>query len=213
MQAIQHWMQRTARLLGLRIHQVNRPRLQHTLFVANHISFLDIIVISAIVPVRFLSKHTVSYWPIIGTLTKFSGTVFIQRGKRSLIHRTVEAIDGALREARPVVIFPEGTTGLGDTIKKFHTGLFQAAIDSQALVQAIALRYLRKGAVDRIAAYIDKDNFVMKLGAIMAQPCTDVHVQFCAPLTPPQGSRQSLAQITHEQIEMALGIPTATLPN
>lgn len=213
MDAIQHWMQRTARLLGLRILQFNRPRLHHTLFVANHISFLDIIVITAIVPVRFLSKHTVSYWPIIGTLTKFSGTVFIQRGKRGLIHRTVEAIDGALRETRPVVIFPEGTTGLGANIKKFHTALFQAAIDSQTEVQAIALRYQRNGEVDRIAAYIDKDNFVMKLGAIMAQPCTDVCVRFCTPLPPPQTSRQQLADITHRQIAAELGITASVLPN
>lgn len=210
MQEIQRWMQRTSGLLGVQVTQYNRPQLQRTLFVANHVSFLDIIVIASIVPVRYLSKHTVAYWPIIGTLTKQTGTVFIKRGQRSLIHRTVEALDTALRETRPLVIFPEGTTGPGDHVKKFHTGLLQAAIDSQATVQAIGLRYLRHGNIDRTAAYIDKDNFVLKLLAIMAQPATQVQVHFCEPLLPSQQSRQTLAHIARNQIEQALGIPLTT---
>jgi 1-acyl-sn-glycerol-3-phosphate acyltransferase len=165
------------------------------------------------VPVRFLSKHTVRYWPLIGTLTEWSGTVFIERGKRSLIHRTVEALDSALRETRPVAIFPEGTTGLGDKLKKFHTGLFQAAIDSQTPVQAIALRYLRNGQVDRTAAYIDKDNFVLKILAVMAQPYTEVHVHFCTPITPVQDQdRQALARATHAQIEEIINGQAGLVP-
>ncbi|MBI3560959.1 MAG: 1-acyl-sn-glycerol-3-phosphate acyltransferase [Gammaproteobacteria bacterium] len=202
--AIQRWMQYSCALLGLRIQQFNRPRVESTLFIANHISFLDIPVVSSIVPVRFLAKHTVRYWPVIGMLTQLTGSVFIQRAKRSLIHRSVDALDVALRETRPVAIFPEGTTGLGDQVKKFHTGLFQAAIDSATPVQAIALRYLRQGRTDRIAAYIDKDNFVAKLLAVMAQPYTDVQVHFCAPLFPEQRGRQRLARQAREQIELVL---------
>lgn len=213
MAAIRQWMQRTTQLLGLRIRQYNRARAESTLFIANHISFLDIPVLSAIVPVRFLSKHTVRYWPIIGTLTKLSGTVFIERGKRSLIHRTVEALDNALREPRPVAIFPEGTTGLGDTLKKFHSGLFQAAIDSNTPVQAIALRYIRNGQIDRTAAYIDKDNFVLKILAVMAQPYTEVQIHFCTPLLPDSSrSRQQLAQAAHAQIDAILHIDPALTP-
>lgn len=203
--AFQQWMQRVAYILGLRITQYNRPRNTSTLFIANHISFLDIVVIAAIAPVRFLAKHTVSYWPIIGTLTALSGSVFIRRGKRSFIHRVIEAIDLALRETRPLLIFPEGTTGLGDHLKKFHTGLFQAAIDSQTPLQAIALRYVRNGQADRTAAYIDKDNFISKLIRIMAQPHTDLEIHFCSPVTPDEHTRHDLAQLTRRQIESALG--------
>jgi lyso-ornithine lipid O-acyltransferase len=213
MAAIQRWMQRATQLLGLRIRQYNRARAASTLFIANHISFLDIPVLSAIVPVRFLAKHTIRYWPVIGTLTQLSGTVFIERGKRSLIHRTVDSLDMALREPRPVAIFPEGTTGLGDKLKKFHTGLFQAAIDSNTPVQAIALRYIRNGQIDRTAAYIDKDNFVLKILAVMAQPYTEVQIHFCAPLVPSASqSRQQLAQTAHAQIEQILNANPALAP-
>ncbi len=205
--AFQQWMQRVAHTLGIRITQYNRPRTASTLFIANHISFLDIVVIASVTPVRFLAKHTVSYWPIIGTLTALSGSVFIRRGNRSFIHRVIKAIDRALLETRPVLIFPEGTTGLGDHLKKFHTGLFQAAIDSQTPLQAIALRYVRNGQADRTAAYIDKDNFVAKLIRIMAQPHTDLEIHFCPAVIPSDHTRQTLAQITRQQIETVLGFP------
>lgn len=201
---IQWWMQHVTRLLGIRIAQYGQPVGRQVMFTANHVSFLDIIVISSVTPVRFLSKHTIRYWPLVGYMSMISGTLFIRRGRRSIMTRTIDTLRQALHLQRPVVVFPEGTTSLGERVLKFHTGLFQAAIDSSIPVQAIALRYLRNGRPDRIAAYIERDNFLTTLLRIISQPVTHVHLTFCEAIAGHDKSRQQLAQHTHQQVSRVL---------
>ena len=201
---IRWWMQNVTRCLGIRIAQYGQPAGRQVLLTANHVSFLDIIVISSIMPVRFLAKDTLRYWPIVGYLSMLSGTLFIKRGRRSLLARTIENLRHALHLERPVAVFPEGTTSLGNSVMKFHPGLYQAAIDSNAPVQAIALRYVRNGQSDRIAAYIGKDNFIMTLLRVINQPATHVHLTFCEPVTSQDKTRQQLALHTHGQVSRAI---------
>jgi 1-acyl-sn-glycerol-3-phosphate acyltransferase len=197
------WMLNMNSLLGIRVAQYGRIDRQPLLYVANHVSFLDILVISAITDVRFLSKHTLRYWPIFGTMASLSGTLFIKRGKSNLIARIISTLRDALTESH-VVVFPEGTTSLGDDVKHFHAGLFQAAIDAQVPVQSIGIRYLYQGQLDRTAAYIGKDNLLVKLWRLLERSYTDVHLIFNEAL-PSQGqTRQTLAQLTHAQIEQQL---------
>ena len=198
------WTQKLGRILGLHITRYGRPLTARVLFVSNHISFLDIVVISSVIPVRFLSKHSVRYWPIIGYLTSVTGSLFIERGKRSHLARTLTAMKQALVTARPVLIFPEGTTSLGTQVLKFHSGLFQAAIDNDVAVQALTLHYRRDQYPDRIAAYIDKDNFLISLLRLMAQPQTEVHLSFTPPIDSHGHSRQSLAAFCHARISQNL---------
>ena len=198
------WMQQLTRIVGIRITQYGRPLTANVMLVANHISFLDIMVISSIVPARFLSKHTVRYWPIIGYLTRLAGTVFIERGKPSQLTPTLVALGQALRSGRPMLIFPEGTTSLGTQVLKFHSGLFQAAIENKAPVQAVSLHYRRAARADRIAAYIDKDNFLVSLLRLMAQARTEVHLGFSAPLDSSGQTRQQLAASCHACISQTL---------
>lgn len=204
-QSIIHWwMQHVTRIVDIHITQYGTPLKSNVMLVSNHISFLDIVVISAIVPVRFLAKDSVRYWPIIGYLTSLSGSLFIQRGKRQQITSTIEDIGSALQNGRPLVIFPEGTTSIGMQVLKFHTGLFQAAVDHAIPVQPITLHYRRHNTADRIAAYIDQDNFLLTLLRLMAQDNTEVHVIFSAPLLAGEQSRQILAAQCHARISQAL---------
>jgi 1-acyl-sn-glycerol-3-phosphate acyltransferase len=201
---IRWWMQHMTRIVGIRVTQYGRPLTANVMFVANHISFLDILVISAIVPARFLSKHTVRYWPIIGYLTHLSGTVFIERGKPSQLSRTLDALRQALSSGRPMLIFPEGTTTLGTQVIKFHSGLFQAAIDNMVPVQALTLHYRRNERADRVAAYIDNDNFLLSLLRLMAQDNTEVHISFSPPIDSTDQVRQHLAAQSHATISRSL---------
>ena len=201
-QIIRWWMLMVTRLIGIRIAQYGQANRQPTLFVANHISFLDIIVVSGLAPVQFLSKSTVRYWPLIGYLSTITGTLYIKRGKTSLIARTIQQVAQVLEQGS-VVVFPEGTTGLGKELKKFHSGLFQSAIDSQTPIQPVALRYMRNGDVDRISAYIENDNFMLNLWQVLKQPHTDVHVCFCPPNQANQ-ERQALAKQSQQQIQTQL---------
>lgn len=201
MRTIQRWMDQALRVIGVRVHGYGEPlSAQSVLLVANHISFLDIIVISAFTPARFLSKDTVRYWPLVGQLSQMSGTLFIQRGRRSAISQVLSELKQALRHPRPVVIFPEGTTSLGESVLRFHRGLLQSAVETEVPVQPVALRYLRDGRPDRHAAYIDNDNFVLNLLRLMSLPGSEVHVHFTEPLDSRRHGRQALAQLAHARI-------------
>lgn len=215
MHTIQRWAEQALKVIGIHVHCYGRPMTeQPVLLVANHISFLDIIVISSFTPARFLSKDTVKNWPLIGQLSQLSGTLFIERGRRAAINQVMKEIKQALQHPRPVVIFPEGTTTVGDSVKRFHRGLFQSAIETQVPVQPVALRYLRDGKPDRYAAYTDNDNFVVNLVRLMGFPRSDVHVHFTDPLDAGGTNRQSLAERAHARIsEIVAGTRSAAWPN
>jgi len=201
---ITSWMQQLARLLGLCISGYGRPIARQALFVSNHISFLDIIVIACHVPARFLAKHSLHYWPAIGYLTALSGSLFIRRGNRQQLGHTLGALRVALGEYRPVLIFPEGTTTLGNAVLKFHSGLFQAAIDTRVPVQAVTLHYRHAQQPDRVAAYIDQDNFLIKLLRLMARPTTEVHLSFTPAVDTNGHTRRSLAEFCQARISQNL---------
>jgi 1-acyl-sn-glycerol-3-phosphate acyltransferase len=201
---IRWWMQRITRIIGIHITHYGRPVTTQVIFVSNHISFLDIIVISSIVPVRFLAKHTVRYWPVIGYLTALSGSLFINRDRPSQLSRAITAIKQALANPRPVLIFPEGTTSVGSRVLKFHSGLFQAAIDHAVPVQALTLHYRCQHGPDRIAAYIDRDNFLISLLRLLAREQTEVHLSFTPAVDSDGHTRQSLAAFCHARISQNL---------
>ena len=194
------WMRHLTRVLGIRIYQHGSPPERHAFYVGNHVSFLDILVVLSITSLNFLSKNTVRYWPVIGYITTAAGTIYIKRGRRHHLGEVVSAISSALKHGRSVMVFPEGTTTLGKEPKKFHSGLFQAAIDSQTPIQAVAIRYLQNGKLDRDAAYIDNDNLLITLYRIIKRPRTEVHLTFCTPLVPDGHNRTELATQARQQI-------------
>ncbi len=196
------WMQKMARLAGVKIAQYGQPPASRCMYVANHISFLDIVVISSITDVRFLSKSSVKNWPLIGLMASVSGTLFIRRGKKKLLARIVSTVGEALQDSS-IVIFPEGTTSLGNEVKRFHSGLFQAAIDNQILVQPVGLRYLKDNQLDRVAAYIEKDNFLVTLWQLLKRRETQVHVTFSGPVVA-DSDRQTLADTCQTSIDNSL---------
>jgi 1-acyl-sn-glycerol-3-phosphate acyltransferase len=194
------WMRHLTRMLGIRIYQHGSPPARHALYVGNHVSFLDILVVLSVTQLNFLSKNSVRYWPIIGYITSTAGTIFIKRNKRRRLASVIELISQALSEGRSVMVFPEGTTTLGKEPAKFHSGLFQSAIDSQTAVQAVAIRYLKDGRLDRDAAYIENDNLLVTLYRIMKRPCSEVHLTFCQPFFPDNLDRAEMAAKARQQI-------------
>lgn len=101
-----------------------------TLFVANHISYLDIPVLAATLNGRFVSKSEVAKWPLIGTLAKLHGTVFVGR-KRGKADLERDQVQSALRAGHNLIMFPEGTTNDGLHIGHFKSSLFSAVIDGE----------------------------------------------------------------------------------
>lgn len=201
---IRQWMQTSSRIIGLQITTDGMPLQEQGMMVCNHISFLDILAVSSITPVRFLAKHTVSFWPLIGRLSKISGSLFIKRGSHRQFSRSLINLREALKHPRPVLIFPEGTTTAGVQVLPFHSGLFQAAIDLQVPLQPVVLHYHIKGESDRLAAYIERDNFILNLLRLMAREKTEVNLSFTPPVDSRDYTRRGLSEHCRQRISRHL---------
>ena len=109
--------------------------------IANHLSYLDIVVLASLRPCVFVSKAEIAKMPVLGWMTTRSGTVYVERGRGGSAMRASEAMREAMNAGLPVVFFPEGTTSNGKALLKFHTGLIGQALLAKAPITAAFLRY------------------------------------------------------------------------
>lgn len=139
---IQWWSARTLALMGVRLEASGQPRPGAKLLVANHISWLDILVMNAARPAHFVSKADVRHWPVLGALVTGAGTLYIERERRRDAMRVVHKMAEHLREGDVLAVFPEGTTGDGLALLPFHANLIQAAISAEAPALPVGLSYV-----------------------------------------------------------------------
>ena len=127
--AFPHWYHRqVCRLLGIRIHidgAVVRDR--PVLLVANHTTWLDIPVLSAVAPVSFVAKKEVGTWPFVSSLARLQRSVFVDRTRRTAVGQAAGEILARLAQGDTVVLFAEGTSSDGNRVLPFMTSLFAAA--------------------------------------------------------------------------------------
>jgi 1-acyl-sn-glycerol-3-phosphate acyltransferase len=183
------------RLLGVTVHSQGEPTPGPCLLVANHVSWLDILVIHAVHPqARFVAKADVGRWPLIGQLTTAGGTLFIERERKRDAMRVVHHMAEALRSGDTVAVFPEGTTSEGHDLLPFHANLLQAAVATATAVQPVALSYTEPGHdVSPSAAYVGDTSLVTSLWRIAAVRGLSVRLQWLE--AQPAGSdRRVLAQ-------------------
>lgn len=139
---VRAWSQQMLRIMGVElVVQGTPPAHGPMLLVANHISWLDILVMNAAQPARFVSKADVKHWPVLGALITGAGTLYIEREKRRDAMRVVHHMAERLRAGDLLAVFPEGTTGDGQALLPFHANLMQAAIAAEAPVMPVALRF------------------------------------------------------------------------
>jgi 1-acyl-sn-glycerol-3-phosphate acyltransferase len=163
---VQAWALKMLSLLGIRLELRGRPPVSGPiLLVANHISWLDILVMHAARHCRFVSKADVRHWPLIGTLATGAGTLYIERKSRRDAMRVVHHMAESLKRGEVVAVFPEGTTSNGVAMLPFHGNLIQAAISANAPVQPVALSFLdsKTRAISLAPCYIDEDTLVMSI--------------------------------------------------
>jgi 1-acyl-sn-glycerol-3-phosphate acyltransferase len=122
------WLQRSSR----RVLRVFRAKTcvvgripQNGLLVCNHLSYLDILILAALTPSRFVAKSEVKNWPVLGWFAHLAGTIFVERSKRSQVARAAQEIGVALEEGPLVVLFPEGTSSGGETVLPFKSSLLE----------------------------------------------------------------------------------------
>lgn len=171
------------------------------LIVANHVSWLDSYVINSLNPARFVAKSELRDWPVIGTVAARFGTFFLRRGSFRDAARTVTRLSAVLRGGYPVAAFPEGTTSRGDGVGCFHPAMFQAAVNSQAMVQPIAIRYLSAdGRPARRAAFVGDMSIWDSVRLLLEEPELMVEVTCCPLLWPTCRTRRELAALSRDRI-------------
>jgi 1-acyl-sn-glycerol-3-phosphate acyltransferase len=180
-------------LIGVRIHEIGaRSTANPVLILSNHVSWLDICVIAAVMPVVFIAKSEVGGWPVLGWLARLQRTVFIDRRAR---HRTGEAtqeIAGRLLDGNAVVLFAEGTSSDGTRVLPFrsalvgavHRALGDTTRHTDVTVQPMSIAYTRFGGVpmgrglrERVAWYGDAD-LMPHLVQVLSAGAVDVTVSW-----------------------------------
>ena len=184
------------------------------LFVANHISWLDIWVLKAQLPMRFVSKSEIRDWPIIGWLAEHAGTLFVTRHKRQQTGQTMSSVEEALRENDNLCFFPEGTTTDGTELKPFKSSLFQAAVNAKARVWPLMIFYPHPhGGANTEAAYSGDTTMLQSLLMVLSQQEIVVELEFAEPLNTEEWSeRRQLAQRARQAIASRWTLRAHTAP-
>lgn len=153
------------------------------LMAANHISWLDIVVLHAAQHCRFVSKSELQHWPLVGTLASGAGTLYIERESRRDAMRVVHHMAECLKNGELLAVFPEGTTGDGSRLLPFHANLLQAAISAQAPIQPISLHFEDEatGTVSFAPCYVGDDTLVRSIWRTLTAKGVVAVVNFGAP--------------------------------
>jgi 1-acyl-sn-glycerol-3-phosphate acyltransferase len=206
-QHIADWARDMLALLNVQLEIRGQPITQGPLMVvANHISWLDVLVMLAAQPVRFVSKAEVRHWPLIGWLATQVGTLYIERTSRRDALRVVHQVAAALLEGKIIAVFPEGTTTDGRSLLPFHGNLLQAAISASSPVQAVALRFLDVSTlqISLSPAFVGDDSLLDSVWKMLTTEPVLAQLHFLPPLASAEQDRRVLAEQLQQQIAQVL---------
>jgi 1-acyl-sn-glycerol-3-phosphate acyltransferase len=204
------WSKKLLKHFGVQVVTYgNEPddQLSNSMFLANHVSWLDIYALNSIIPLQFIAKSDINNWPILGYLVRKSGTIFINRNSRKDTSRIVDTTTENLVAGGNVGFFPEGTTTDGTTIERFKSSIVQSAINAKSTIYPVAIRYpLPNGRINTDVAYAGETTMSEAMMNALKQKKTIVELHFLAPILLPTANRQKLTQTAHEQIAKTLNL-------
>ena len=189
--------------------EVDPQKRQQFLTVANHVSWLDIFVINAVAPMRFVAKADIRDWPLVGPLCAGTGTIFIERNKRTALREAMVVVKQALAAGDRIAVFPEGTTSDMQSILAFHSNFLQVAVDEKLTVLPLAMRFIDPctGDLCKAAVFVGDTSFVQSCLQICGEPNVVAELYFTKPIeSNEQSTRQSLSTQSRQQICDALGL-------
>jgi 1-acyl-sn-glycerol-3-phosphate acyltransferase len=166
------------------------------LFVANHVSWTDILVLGSTRPLCFVAKSEVAGWPGLGALARVQDSIFVDRNARFALPAVNAAMAARMAAGEDVVLFPEATTGEGNRLKRFHAVHFAAARDllsrrpdiETVTVQPVAIVYAHRdglplGRLGRLSvAWFGDSEFLPHLWDLLRSGPVDCRMIFAAPL-------------------------------
>lgn len=204
-ESVLKWSRQMMALLGVQVEVVGAP-IASGLLVANHLSWMDITAIHAAHFCRFIAKSDIKQWPVIGYLTDQSGMLFVERSSRKDAHRVVHAVANQLRLGDCVALFPEGTTGDGSGLLPFHANMFQSAIDADAPVQGVAIRYSDRltGLNSAVPLYVGDDTLLASVWRVLRAKNLQVSIYFLSSETSNGRDRRAFAADLRQRLQSQL---------
>jgi 1-acyl-sn-glycerol-3-phosphate acyltransferase len=201
--AAAEWLQWTAegcrRILALEPRTFG-PLPSRGLLVANHLSYLDIILLAALRPCVFVSKAEVRGWPIFGQCAALGSTIFVDRSRRAKVSAVGEQMRAALAEDLLIVLFPEGTSSGGQRVLPFRSSLLEPALELGCPVTAAAIGYsIEEGSVPEEICYWKDMTLLPHLLNVWSKPSIRASVR-CGVPRPRGGDRKSLAVELHDEV-------------
>jgi 1-acyl-sn-glycerol-3-phosphate acyltransferase len=194
------------RCCGVRLRVVGELGGGGELLAVNHVSWIEVLAVGTLRPMRMVAKREMGYWPVIGGIARRSGALFVDRAGLRGLRATVAATADALRAGADVAVFPEGTTWCGAAAGPFRRAVFQAAIDASAPVRPIAVVLrLPSGERARAAAFIGEQTLWDSLLRVLRLPGLDCELTVL-PVLPPCADRREQARRAGDAIAAVTGI-------
>ncbi|MFF5635914.1 lysophospholipid acyltransferase family protein [Streptomyces sp. NPDC012825] len=173
------WTRTVVRAFGVRVRYGGNPVATGPLLVvANHVSWLDVPLLAAVLPARAVAKAEVRRWPVLGVLAALGGTLFIDRDRLRALPGTVRVMSGILAGGGRVAVFPEGSTWCGRERGRFRPAAFQAALDAGCAVQPVRIDYRPHDT----AAYVGDDPLGASLWRVVTTRRLTAEVRLADPL-------------------------------
>jgi 1-acyl-sn-glycerol-3-phosphate acyltransferase len=207
---IQRWSRRLLSIFSVTLEH-SGAALAHNgpiVIVANHISWLDIFVVLAHQPSRFIAKSEIRRWPVIGLLVTSVGTLYVDRTRRRDAARINDVVRDALASGDVVALFPEGTTTFGEDVLPFHGSLLQPVIDADGHVVPAAIRYYDEhGARSEAPAYVGDTSLMDSLRALVRARRSHVRLHLEPPFHAGGRHRREVAREARRIIQEVLERP------
>ncbi|MFL8002421.1 lysophospholipid acyltransferase family protein [Xanthomonas vasicola] len=202
---IRWWQGNLMRVFGFRLRHFGTPLPGATLFVANHVSWVDISMLHSQRVMGFVAKREIAGWPLVGWLATKGQTIFHQRGNTESMGGVLQEMLLRLQSGKPVGVFPEGRTRSGTEVGLFHARIFQAAVEAGVPVQPVALRYGVRGSAQAVVAFGERESFFANIVRLLGEPSRLAEVHFLEPIRALDiEGRRRLADISRQRIIAAM---------
>ncbi|WP_167605151.1 lysophospholipid acyltransferase family protein [Maribellus sediminis] len=199
---LQNWMERNwgraiMFILGVILNKYQLPQSTNFILMPNHRSYIDIFIVTGLVPSAMIAKAEVAKWPFVNMGVRGTGSILVDRKNTSSLLQTMSKIKSSVSQGIPVTLFPEGTTFKGPLTKHFKNGSFKIAADTQIPVIPMAIEFK-----DKDDAWVDDDTFIGHFFRQLGKPVTRVNVRFGEPIS--SNDYQELQKQVKEKIDAML---------
>ena len=200
---LRHWCARVSPLIGVGVEVRGRAP-DGGMLVCNHVSYLDMLALTAATEMVFVSKAEVRRWPLLGQIARAGGTLFLNRARRADVAEVGDEFVSVIQEGVVLTMFPEGTSTGGDRVLPFHSSLLAPAVRHGWAVTPAWIGYeVEDGVVEKDVAYWRDMTFLPHFLNLLGKRRVRAVVNFGPPLR--NSDRKALARDLHREVSRLAG--------